>query len=193
MSRRATTAPLLPRQRFILGALISCLILCLAACSDSRPNVRDEALADARATIDKVSALAVESAIGFDLDSYSLAVSRGEVWPKPAFATIHQDTGEPLPAWANGVSFDVATDRSGSYPKVLVSYAVPGQGAAGSGFNTRVADVLVCVSIGIEFINDQVDVYMDPAVTAVQCPDEVQKYFGGNELVTLAEVLAAGS
>ena len=179
-------------QRLIVGVIAPVLIVSLAACSSAGPDVRHEALADARVTIDKVSALAVESAIGLDLDGYSVAVSRGEVWPKPAFATVREDSGEPLPSWAHGVSFDVETDQSGNYPKVMVSYAVPGQGSAGSGFNARIANVLVCVGIAIEFVNDEVDVYMPPIVTEVTCPADVRKYFGGDEVVTLEEVLATG-
>jgi hypothetical protein len=152
--------------------------------------VRDKALADARVTIDKVSALSAENAIGLDLQSYADAVALGEAWPKPWFATIHQDAPEPLPFWANGAAFNVTTDRTGSYPEVLVSYAVAGQGSAGSGFNTRVANVLVCVAIGIEFVHDEVDVYGSPSIAEIQCPDDVQKYFMG-ELVTLDEVRAS--
>ncbi|WP_411701012.1 hypothetical protein [Conyzicola sp.] len=168
------------------------VIMLLAACSTSGPNARDEALADARVSIDKVSAVAVESAIGLDLASYSLAVSRGEAWPKPAFSTIQEDSREFLPGWARGASFDVGTDQSGSYPRVVISYAVPGQGAVGSGFHTKVSDVLVCVKIGIEFIDDQVAVRMPPTVAAIPCPEDVQQYFGPDELVTLDEVLATG-
>jgi hypothetical protein len=174
------------------GVLAPVLVASLAACSSSTPDVRHEALSDARVTIDKVTALSVESAIGLSLDGYSAAVARGEVWPKPAFATVREDPGEPLPSWAHGVSFDIETNQSGNYPRVVVSYAAPGQGSAGNGFNARIANVLVCVGIGIEFVNDEVDVYMPPIVTEVTCPAGVRKYFGGDEVVTLEEVLATG-
>ena len=74
----------------------------------------------------------------------------------------------------------------------MVSYAVSGQGSAGSDFNSRVAYVLVCVAIGIEFVPDEVDVYGCPSITDVQCPDDVQLYFGGNEVVNYDEVRALG-
>jgi hypothetical protein len=175
-------------KRFVAGgALLSALLLGLTACSSAEPVAREEALSDARSVIDKVSALAVESAIGLTLDDYSQAVSRGEAWPKPTFATVGDDTGERLPSWA-GASFDVSTDDSGSYPVVLVSYAVSGQGSAGSGFNSRVSRVLLCVTIGVEFIRDEVDVYVDPPVREVTCPDDVLDYYGASDLITLAEL-----
>lgn len=192
LSRLNTTSRMSARHRLLLRAAIPLLIVSLAACSSAGPDVRQEALAYARVTIDKVSALAVESAIGLDLDGYAVAVARGEVWPKPVFGAVREDSGEPLPSWAHGVSFDVETDQSGNYPKVMVSYAVPGQGSAGSGFNARIANVLVCVGIAIEFVNDEVDVYMPPIVTEVTCPTDVRRYFGGDEVVTLEEVLATG-
>lgn len=146
---------------------------------------------EARITIEKVSALANESAIGHNLDSYLEAVSTGDVWPKPAFATIRGDTDEEIPGWASGAAFGAVVDRSKPYPRVLVSYAASGQSSAGSGFNSRVANVLVCVSIEVEFVGDRVDLYMTPEIAAVECPDEVQEYFGADELVTFDEVFAA--
>lgn len=191
MSYTDTKGPLRSGRRVIEGALVLCLILPLLACSGSRPDIREEAMFEARITIEKVSALAVDSAIGHNLDSYLDAVSTGDVWPKPAFATIREDTDEQIPGWAHGAAFGAVVDRSQSYPKVLVSYAASGQSSTGSGFNTRVADVLVCVSIEVEFVGDRVDSYMPPSIAAVECPADVQKYFGGNELVTLEEVFAA--
>ena len=146
---------------------------------------------EARITIEKVSALANESAIGHNLDSYLEAVSTGDVWPKPAFATIHEDTDDQIPGWASGVAFGAVIDRSKSYPRVLVSYAASGQSSTGSGFNSRIANVLVCVSIEVEFVGDRVDLYMTPEIAAVGCPADVQKYFGGDEVVTFEEVFAA--
>lgn len=191
MSYTETKAPWHSGRRVIEGVLILCLILPLSACSGARPDIREEAMFEARITIEKVSALAVESAVGHNLDSYLDAVSTGNVWPKPAFATIREDTDEQTPSWARGAAFGAVVDRSKSYPKVLVNYAASGQSSTGSGFNTRVADVLVCVSIGVEFVGDRVDAYMPPSIAAVECPADVQKYFGGNEVVTLEEVFAA--
>jgi len=147
---------------------------------------------EARITIEKVSALANESAIGHNLDSYLEAVSTGDVWPKPAFATIRdEDRDEQIPGWANGAAFGAVVDRSKPYPRVLVSYAASGQSSTGSGFNSRVANVLVCVSIEVEFVGDRVDLYQTPEIAAVECPADVQKYFGGDEVVTFEEVFAA--
>ncbi|TFC45916.1 hypothetical protein [Cryobacterium shii] len=191
LSSSDATGPWHSGRRLIGGALALCLILTLSACSDLQAHVREQALANARITIEKVSALAVENAIGLDIDSYVAAVTAGEAWPKPVFATVRQDMGQELPAWARGASFGAVIDQSGSYPVVRTNYAAQGQASAGSGFNSRIARVLVCVSIGVGYLGGRVDVNMPPSILAVECPADVQRYYGADELVTLDEVLAA--
>ena len=177
------------------AAAATYLILSLSACSALVPgsNVRGKALVDARRMLERVSALAVENASVLDLAHYSDAVSKGEVWPKPAFETIHEKDTSDLPFWATGVSFGVKIDRSGREPRVVVSYAVQGQGSAGSGFNATIANVLTCVNIAIRFSKDETkEEILGPDWNPVECPADVKEYFGASELVTLTDVLEAG-
>lgn len=63
LSSSDATGPCHSGRRLIGGVLALCLILTLSACTDLQVHVREQALANDRITIEKVSALAVESAI----------------------------------------------------------------------------------------------------------------------------------
>jgi small ligand-binding sensory domain FIST len=177
-------------RRLLAGVIAACLPPLLAGCGGI--DVRPEALLEARITMEKVAALAVESAQGLTVEQYADAVEAGTAWPKPTFDSVGDPEMYLLPTWT-GASFGVAIDTSQpNFTMVRTDYAVPAQASAGGGFNARLARVLVCVRIGVEFRNDQVEAEMSPAIEQIDCPADVLEYYDIYELVSLDEIASLG-
>ena len=180
----------------IARAVTAAAVLAGALSSCAGPDTRREALINARITLARVSALAIHDAVGLSPADYANSVTKGVAWPKPAITangvTTDQVSDEIPPTWA-GVSFAVSTSHPASdVTLVNVDYAIPGQGSAGSGFNSRLTDVFGCVRIGVRFTYDTVDSYGDPSVISVDCSKIISRYFGASELVSLQEIETAG-
>lgn len=184
-------------SRSALAVAVIVVVAVLSGCSSMGvADTRKMALIDARLTLAKVTALAVNDAIGHTASDYEQSVARGTSWPKPAITAngtrSDLDSKDLLPIWV-GVSFGVSAETPDpGVTYVNVNYAVPGQGSSGGGFNSRLSNVVTCVQIRVRFDSDVVDTYSDPSVSPTTCSSDVKRFYGASESVALEEVQTAG-